>query len=362
MILKFYVNHQTLQLLSRDPVVADSSGYLQANFLFTDDWEGTDKAAQFKRTVSPKITDGKPLFYDIAVDSDGNCTVPWEVLVGEGMFNVNIYGQKTQADGTTVKTITVNSVDVPVGKSGLTKDMIPQDSTPSRYDNIYEKILATEKKTQTLQTEAAASQAAAKTSETNAASSATSAAASAKAAATSATAAARSATNVATSETNAKTSEANAANSATLASNENETAKAWATSTKSPDGATDTDSSTGKTQSSKTWALYSKDRATAAASSATAAAGSATMAKNWAESTSSPDDATDSDSSTGKTQSSKSWATYSKDRATAAASSATAAETSAASALAHLEEINRPVYYLDSDGCLCEKIFVEVTE
>jgi hypothetical protein len=23
---------------------------------------------------------------------------------------------------------------------------------------------------------------------------------------------------------------------------------------------------------------------------------------------------------------------------------------------------SRPVYYLDSDGCLCEKIFVEVTE
>lgn len=27
-----------------------------------------------------------------------------------------------------------------------------------------------------------------------------------------------------------------------------------------------------------------------------------------------------------------------------------------------VEEINIPVYYLDSDGCLCEKIFVEVTE
>ena len=29
-----------------------------------------------------------------------------------------------------------------------------------------------------------------------------------------------------------------------------------------------------------------------------------------------------------------------------------------------VEEINTPVYYLDSDGCLCEKkkIFVEVTE
>ena len=45
-----------------------------------------------------------------------------------------------------------------------------------------------------------------------------------------------------------------------------------------------------------------------------------------------------------------------------AENSAKAAQTAAESASAHLEEINRPVYYLDSDGCLCEKIFVEVTE
>lgn len=45
-----------------------------------------------------------------------------------------------------------------------------------------------------------------------------------------------------------------------------------------------------------------------------------------------------------------------------AENSAKAAQTAAESASAHLEEINRPVYYLDSDGCLCEKLFVEVTE
>lgn len=71
-------------------------------------------------------------------------------------------------------------------------------------------------------------------------------------------------------------------------------------------------------------------------------------AKAWATSTDSPDGAADTSSTTGKTQSSKSWALESK--------------TAAESARAHLEEINRPVYYLDSDGDLCEKIFVEVTE
>lgn len=46
----------------------------------------------------------------------------------------------------------------------------------------------------------------------------------------------------------------------------------------------------------------------------------------------------------------------------AAATSAEAAQTAAESASAHLEEINRPVYYLDGDGDLCERIYVEVEE
>ena len=217
MILKFYVKYQTLYLLSRDPVVADSSGYLQANFQFTEDWDGTNKTAQFKRTESDLITDGKPLFFNEEIDNNGNCIIPWEVLKGEGTFNVNVFGQKTESDGTTVKTITVNSLDIRVGQSGLATNEIPQDSTPNQYDNIYEEIQKAGKKTQASQTAAAASQAAAKTSETNASTSATNAANSATSSANSATAAANSATAAATSASAAKTSETNAAESAAAA-------------------------------------------------------------------------------------------------------------------------------------------------
>lgn len=95
-------------------------------------------------------------------------------------------------------------------------------------------------------------------------------------------------------------------------------------------------------------AAAAKTSETNAAASETNASASTTSAKSWAVATDSPDGIADTDSSTGYTQSAKSWAL--------------AAKTSAASASAHLEEINRPVYYLDSDGYLCEKIFVEVTE
>lgn len=95
-------------------------------------------------------------------------------------------------------------------------------------------------------------------------------------------------------------------------------------------------------------ATAAKTSETNAKVSETNASASATSAKSWAEDKDSPDGIADTDSSTGYTQSARSWAL--------------AAKTSAASASAHLEEINRPVYYLDSDGCLCEKIFVEVSE
>lgn len=95
-------------------------------------------------------------------------------------------------------------------------------------------------------------------------------------------------------------------------------------------------------------ATAAKASETNAKVSETNASASATSAKSWAEDKDSPDGVADTDSPTGYTQSAKLWAL--------------AAQTSAASASAHLDEINRPVYYLDSDGCLCEKIFVEVTE
>lgn len=376
MILKFYVKYQTLYLLSRDPVVADSSGYLQANFQFTEDWDGTNKTAQFKRTESDLITDGKPLFFNEEIDNNGNCIIPWEVLKGEGTFNVNVFGQKTESDGTTVKTITVNSLDIRVGQSGLTTDEIPQDSSPSQYDNIYEEILKAEKETQASQAAAAASQVAAKTSESNAATSATNAANSATSAANSATAAANSATAAATSEanakasktaalasqksastseTNAKTSETNAASSATAAATSEKNAKASETAastseanaktseTNAASSATAAASSASAAATSasnvklsetaaSTSAAAAKASETNAAASATAASNEGTTAKAWATSTESPDGETDTASSTGKTQSSKSWALYSKDRATAAASSASSAASSASTA------------------------------
>ena len=83
-----------------------------------------------------------------------------------------------------------------------------------------------------------------------------------------------------------------------------------------------------------------------AKTSATSAESSNQQAKKWAIATDSPDGATDTGSSTGKTQSARSWAL--------------SAKASADDAKNHLDEINRPVYYLDSEGYICEKVYMEV--
>lgn len=140
----------------------------------------------------------------------------------------------------------------------------------------------------------------------NASNSATASANSVKASSVSESNAKASADNAKTSEANAKTSETNASTSATNASNS----------------------------------------ASDASKSATSAEESNQQAKKWAIATDSPDGATDTNSSTGKTQSARSWAL--------------SAKASADNAKNHLDEINRPIYYLDSEGYICEKVYMEV--
>jgi hypothetical protein len=116
--VEFTVKNQSLYLTTRGRVVADSQGYLGAKFTFTDDWNGTVKVAQFKRG---------DLFYSILLDSNDECTIPWEVLVDEGEFICNVFGNNTQNSAN--KIITVNPVTVPVDASGLTAGELPDEPT-----------------------------------------------------------------------------------------------------------------------------------------------------------------------------------------------------------------------------------------
>lgn len=195
---------------------------------------------------------------------------------------------------------------------------------------------------------AAASATQAGESEANAAASLSQVKASASQASSSASDAASSASKAKQSETNAANSESNAlqyknaandsktaaATSATNASKSAESAEQSATN--AAESAESAEDSYNKTASIQTDFQVVLDTAKA----------SETAAKKWAVATDSPDGTTDTGSSTGKTQSARSWAL--------------SAKASADDAKNHLDKINRPVYYLDSEGYICEKVYMEV--
>lgn len=132
--LLFTVKNQTLKLITRSDVVADSTGYLTAKFECTDDWQGVTKIAQFKRDNH---------FFSIMLDEKGECKVPWEVLVGEGTFNVNIVGKDKNG-----KRITANDVDVLIARSGLTEEQFPDIPSEDFPQPMLDEIIKHEQKAQ----------------------------------------------------------------------------------------------------------------------------------------------------------------------------------------------------------------------
>lgn len=139
-MIKFDVSNQQLLLLSkRVQVVADSQGYLIAQFQFTEDWNDVVKIAIFTRD------DYKLRRF---LDENGCCIVPWEVLKGAGQFNVTVVGNNRENEEN--KVITTNGLAVSVAASGLTDGEVFDESSEGIEGSVLYQItakatLATEK-------------------------------------------------------------------------------------------------------------------------------------------------------------------------------------------------------------------------
>lgn len=124
--LQFYVNNQIITRTDDFRPVTDSVNYLRAKFNFvTDEWTGLTKTAIFKGS------DNVP--YEVILDTDNECDVPWEVLKTEdGYITVSVFAGDL---------ITANKVKVFVAASGYDPNAeSSQPPTPSVYEQILDKL------------------------------------------------------------------------------------------------------------------------------------------------------------------------------------------------------------------------------
>ena len=119
--LQFEITNQHIKRTDTFEPVAKSQNYLYAKFTFlTDEWTGL-VTALFKTESS---------VYEMLLDENNECLVPWEVLTSEGNIYVSIFAGDL---------VTTNQSRVHIIESGYTEDAeSSEDPTPS----IYEQLLA----------------------------------------------------------------------------------------------------------------------------------------------------------------------------------------------------------------------------
>lgn len=120
MVLSFLVDKQIITRVDKEKVVRDSMNYLRAQFQFSPDWTG-QKTAVFK---------SKSGAYNVLIDDDGSCLVPWEVLVDE-VVEVSAFCGAL---------ITANVVKIITLASGYTIGEEGREPTPDVFTQIMEKL------------------------------------------------------------------------------------------------------------------------------------------------------------------------------------------------------------------------------
>lgn len=119
MLLTFEINKQLIQRTDCEIPVSKSENYLYAQFSFSEEWRGI-KTAIFNNGTA----------YNVILDENNSCLVPWEVITESG-FSVSVFcGQR----------ITANSAFVPIIPSGYIDGQTPQPPTPDVYEQLQTEI------------------------------------------------------------------------------------------------------------------------------------------------------------------------------------------------------------------------------
>lgn len=128
-MIKFRIFKQRLSYYGDSEVVADSKGYLTFTLETSEDWANyVGKTVQFTKN-------GKT--YNVTNISDGvEYLVPWEVLVGAGIMQVNAFAVSMDN-----KRATTNEIDIEIIDSGFNEDsLLPEDPTPDIFEQYVQQV------------------------------------------------------------------------------------------------------------------------------------------------------------------------------------------------------------------------------
>ena len=128
-MIKFRIFKQRLSYYGDSEVVADSKGYLTFTLETSEDWANyVGKTVQFTKN-------GKT--YNVTNISDGvEYPVPWEVLVGAGIMQVNVFAVSMDN-----KRATTNEIDIEIIDSGFNEDsLLPEDPTPDIFEQYVQQV------------------------------------------------------------------------------------------------------------------------------------------------------------------------------------------------------------------------------
>lgn len=122
----FKLSNAEINLISKPVISSKSINYVYAHFdLLTDDWNGVI-TVNFKRIEN----DDSPS-YEVVLDQNGDCKVPWEVLQDEGYVQVSAYCGDLH---------TSTICEFKVTKSGYAKGDASMEPTPDKYTQLIKYI------------------------------------------------------------------------------------------------------------------------------------------------------------------------------------------------------------------------------
>lgn len=119
--IDFKATGSSLRRIDLNKVVAYTQNELSARFTLNSDWDNlTPIVAVFSKDDGPA--------YDMVLDDNKECVVPWEVLSGKGVLNVSLVGGNT---------LTSTEVDINVLATGQLGGLTSQPT-----DTLYRQLLS----------------------------------------------------------------------------------------------------------------------------------------------------------------------------------------------------------------------------